>query len=249
MPKSFAALFFVCSLVACGDDSMGIGDGGGIEDASTFMDRDASMDDAGALMDAAVSSRELEDYCEIVHRCTDIAISDCIAGERRAREQFGGMCALESDRLRRCAIGQDSCDLEAVATACDSEVRSLEECTCHARDGMICGTECKLVNEDPNNCGGCGNRCPFGCSAGECASARTCSRESDFGPGTCEEIQISPSQSCSEIGFAFEEACEGGARCVCRLIDRIVYGYTDFVCDNPNARETCDALGGAFELL
>jgi hypothetical protein len=156
----------------------------------------------------------------------------------------GGQCALADGGYGQCDYNGNSCPAgdSCVSSSCVTQ-------TCNASDPMepcsspgsaggtaqCCGSACVDTNEDPANCGVCGNACSTGmfCLSGQCAAIPTCgpANSGTLCPlasgktGTCCSSQCvdteSDSANCEGCGIACPvgEFCNVGSYPPCSLVD------------------------------
>lgn len=118
--------------------------------------------------------------------------------------QCAGVCPAGTTLLgNACCPNAKVCGQTCLAAPCDAgscQVCNPQQGACvTAQDGASCGVintccgeECVYLNEDNDNCGVCGHRCPFGhCNRGRCcqqASNGQCSAEvTCCDGGTCQD--------------------------------------------------------------
>ncbi len=121
-----------------------------------------------------------------------------------------------------CGAGSDCCGGACVSIQTTAHCGS---CTaCPASDNACCGGSCADTNTDPNNCGGCGNRCTPGaaCVGGAC--------ECDIGGTTYASGQQAPGNAClycnlstptSWTNVADDTSCGSNAECCAGSCDSI----------------------------
>ncbi|MBK7863074.1 MAG: hypothetical protein IPJ65_31585 [Archangiaceae bacterium] len=131
--------------------------------------------------------------------------NQCARGASTTGRCCGGGCVDTLNDRAHCGYCGHGCGagqicLSGTCTAPVNCATSLADTSCLLDAGVVgrcCGGACGSPNyqTDPENCGGCGQRCPVGnlCSAGQC-------RAGDGGTGFCTSTTVCPTgTSCSSV--------------------------------------------------
>jgi hypothetical protein len=115
---------------------------------------------------------------------------------------------------------------------------------------LLCGSQCTDVQSDPMNCGACGHRCDYLCSAGACV------RRPECGPGAAV-FDCDDHEACNglEVCDAHTQLCQRGTAMQCSdgvscTTDGCIAGECTHTPDDARCPdgESCDTTAGCSEV-